>query len=104
SVPVGPAELPDTIVGPVVDEASRQKVLRYIEAGRREARLAYQADLGDLPRRGFFVPPTVFTDVPADDCIAREEIFGPVLAVTAAHNFDEALKIANSTEYALTGG
>lgn len=104
SIPVGPAEAPETVVGPVVDEASRQKVLGYLEKGRHEARLVYEADLGDLPERGFFVPPAVFADVPPGATIAREEIFGPVLAVIPVNSFDEALQVANGTEYALTGG
>lgn len=56
------------------------------------------------PETGYFVPPTVFTDISEDAVIAQEEIFGPVLAVIRAENFDNALKIANGTDYALTGG
>ncbi|GMU21319.1 MAG: proline dehydrogenase [Phycisphaerae bacterium] len=104
SVPVGPAENPETIVGPVVDASSQQKVLSYIEKGKQEARLVWSADLGDLPARGFFVPPTIFADVPPDACIAQEEIFGPVLAITAVESFEEAIQVANGTEYGLTGG
>ncbi|NLU22555.1 MAG: L-glutamate gamma-semialdehyde dehydrogenase [Phycisphaerae bacterium] len=104
SIPVGPAERPETVVGPVVDESSRQKVLAAIEQGRQEAKLVYKAVLGELAERGYFVPPTVFAEVPPGATIAQEEIFGPVLAVTTVANFDEALQVANGTEYALTGG
>ena len=57
-----------------------------------------------VPEGGYYVPPTIFSDVAADATIAQEEIFGPVLAVIKADNFDRALEIANSTDYALTGG
>jgi RHH-type proline utilization regulon transcriptional repressor/proline dehydrogenase/delta 1-pyrroline-5-carboxylate dehydrogenase len=104
SVPVGPAEDPATVVGPVIDDESRRRILRYIEAGRREGKLVFQADIGDLPQRGRFVPPTIFTGAAPQATIAQEEIFGPVVAVMAARDFEHALEIANGTPYALTGG
>jgi RHH-type proline utilization regulon transcriptional repressor/proline dehydrogenase/delta 1-pyrroline-5-carboxylate dehydrogenase len=104
SVPVGPAEDPATVVGPVIDAESRQRILRYIETGRREGKLEYQADIGDLAQHGHFVPSTIFTGVPPEAAIAQEEIFGPVVAVLAARDFEDALRIANGTPYALTGG
>lgn len=69
--------------------------------GKKEGKLAIQVS---TPETGYFVPPTVFTDISEDAVIAQEEIFGPVLAVIRAENFDNALKIANGTDYALTGG
>jgi len=101
SLNVGPADQPSTTVGPVVTEEARAGILRYIEQGKREATLAFQ---GPVPETGYFVPPTIFTDVRPEAVIAQEEIFGPVLAVIKAANFDEALAIANNTDYALTGG
>ncbi len=106
SLPVGDPSLPGTLVGPVIDESARKKILGFIEQGRRQSTLAFQAPLSDalLASGGYFVPPTVFTGVKPDHVIAREEIFGPVLAVLRARDLDEALALANDTDYALTGG
>ncbi len=104
SLPTGPADQSGTIVGPVIDADSRAKSLRYIGRGEREAKLVYHAELGELEGRGFFVPPTLFDHVPPGSSIAQEEIFGPVVAIIRAATFEEALAIANGTEYALTGG
>ncbi|MGH7387823.1 MAG: aldehyde dehydrogenase family protein, partial [Candidatus Methylomirabilales bacterium] len=103
SLKVGPPEDPGTVVGPLIDEEAYRKVLRYVEQGRREARLLLETDVSHL-KTGTYVGPTVFADVPPAATIAREEIFGPVLAVFRAAEFEEALEIANGTEYALTGG
>jgi RHH-type proline utilization regulon transcriptional repressor/proline dehydrogenase/delta 1-pyrroline-5-carboxylate dehydrogenase len=104
SLPVGPAEDPQTIVGPVIDEESQQRVLEYAALGRREGRQVLAVDVGPLAETGYFVGPHVFADVAPTARVAQEEIFGPILAVIAAKNLDEALAIANGTEYALTGG
>ena len=74
-----------------------------IEAGKREAKLAWQ---GQVPTdaNACFVPATIFTDVPPNSRLFREEIFGPVLAITKAKDFDEAIALANDSEFALTGG
>ena len=111
SLLVGPTELPETIVGPVIDESAQRKILRYINpspAHRQMERLIsqrlYSADLGGLTDRGFFVPPTIFTGVEPMHQIAQDEIFGPVLVVMEAKDFSEAIEIANGTDYALTGG
>ncbi len=104
SLKVGPAEDPGTRVGPVIDADARQRILGYIDKGKREARLAYAGDAGFLAAEGTYVAPHVFADVPPDAAIAQEEIFGPVLAVLRARDLDEALRIANGTSYALTGG
>jgi RHH-type proline utilization regulon transcriptional repressor/proline dehydrogenase/delta 1-pyrroline-5-carboxylate dehydrogenase len=101
SLAIGAPEEPSTIVGPVITEDARQRILAYIEIGKKEATLAFQ---GDTPIEGYFVPVTIFTNVPPTARITREEIFGPVLSVIKAANFDEALRIANESEYALTGG
>jgi RHH-type proline utilization regulon transcriptional repressor/proline dehydrogenase/delta 1-pyrroline-5-carboxylate dehydrogenase len=96
---------PGILVGPVIDAASRDKILGMIEQGRKEARVAFQAALpAAIPGAGYFVPPTVFVDVPRTASIAREEIFGPVVAVLKAGDLDEAFAIATEVDYALTGG
>lgn len=104
SLKVGPASDPATSVGPVIDEESFDRVHRYIETGKEEATLALAVDVGDLAERGYYVGPHIFTEVAPDARIAQEEIFGPVLAVIEAADMDEALRIANGTDYALTGG
>src|SRR5215468_7732227 len=102
SLRIGNPEQPGIMVGPVIDEAAYRRILDYIEIGKNEATLAYQAK--DLPPHGYFIPPTIFTDVKPHMRIAREEIFGPVLSVLKVRNLDEALEVANGTDYALTGG
>ncbi len=101
SLNVGPAELPGTKVGPVVDAAARDRILEYIEKGRLECEVALEMP---APEGGSFVGPVIFRDVSPDAVIAQEEIFGPVLAVLRAATFEQALAIANGTRYALTGG
>jgi RHH-type proline utilization regulon transcriptional repressor/proline dehydrogenase/delta 1-pyrroline-5-carboxylate dehydrogenase len=102
SVRVGNPEEPGIVVGPVIDEAAYRRILDYIEIGKSEATLAYQAK--DVPRHGYFIPPTIFTGVKPSMRIAREEIFGPVLSVIKVRDLDEAIEVANGTDYALTGG
>jgi RHH-type proline utilization regulon transcriptional repressor/proline dehydrogenase/delta 1-pyrroline-5-carboxylate dehydrogenase len=104
SLKVAPAEDPGCTVGPVIDEDARRRVLEYVDKGKKESRLVYAADIGALADEGYFVGPHIFADVPPAAAIAQEEIFGPVLAVIRAADLDEALKIANETPYALTGG
>lgn len=101
SLNVGLAELPSTKVGPVIDANAQSRIKDYIEKGQAEATVALEMP---VPETGYFVGPTIFTDVSPTATIAQEEIFGPVLAVIRAKNFDEALAIANGTLYALTGG
>jgi RHH-type proline utilization regulon transcriptional repressor/proline dehydrogenase/delta 1-pyrroline-5-carboxylate dehydrogenase len=102
SLRVGPAEEPGTFVPPLIDGEARRKVLRYIEIGRREGRVALEVP---APRgEGHFVGPVIFADVSPRATIAQEEIFGPVLVVIKARGFAEALEIALDTPYALTGG
>jgi RHH-type proline utilization regulon transcriptional repressor/proline dehydrogenase/delta 1-pyrroline-5-carboxylate dehydrogenase len=104
SLKVGPAEDPGTKVGPVIDADAQQRILGYVEKGKQEARIAYAGDVGFLAAEGCYVAPHVFGDVAPDSVIAQEEIFGPVLAVVKARDLDDALRIANGTAYALTGG
>ena len=104
SLQIGEAEDPATSVGPVVDAEAFERVQSYIEIGRREARVALAVDAAKLAERGFFIGPHIFADVPPNSRLAQEEIFGPVLAVIRAADFDEAIRIFNGTDYALTGG
>jgi len=105
SIRIGPADDPATTLGPVVDEASRDRVTRYIKLGEKESRLLAQAPVpASLDGRGNYVPATVFADCPPQGRLCQEEIFGPVLAVVPVKNMDEALHIADNTIYALTAG
>ncbi|HTR80555.1 MAG TPA: L-glutamate gamma-semialdehyde dehydrogenase [Bacteroidota bacterium] len=100
---VGPADAPENFMGPVINKGAQEKILRYVEQGLLEGgRLIFG---GKKPlENGFFIEPTIIADVQPRATIAQEEIFGPVLAVIRAKNFDHALEIANNTEYGLTGG
>ena len=102
SLRLGNPEEPGITVGPVIDETAYKRILETIEAGKREATLAYQAT--NVPNEGYFVPPTIFTDVKPSDRLARDEIFGPVLSVIKVRDLDEAVAVANDTDYALTAG
>ena len=102
SVRVGNPEEPGVTVGPVIDEAAYNRIQDYIAIGKSEATLAYQRE--DVPAKGFFIPPTIFTDVRPNMRIAREEIFGPVVSVIKVRDLDEAIPVANGTDYALTAG
>jgi RHH-type proline utilization regulon transcriptional repressor/proline dehydrogenase/delta 1-pyrroline-5-carboxylate dehydrogenase len=104
SLKIGPAEDPATQVGPLTDEDALAKVLRYQELGRKEARTVVLKDPGALADEGYFVGPAVFEVDSPRHALAQEEIFGPVLAVLSARDFNQALAIANDTPYALTGG
>jgi 1-pyrroline-5-carboxylate dehydrogenase len=90
-------------LGPVVNEAAYKNVLAYIEIGKSEGRLLTGGEPLTKPENGYYIAPTVFADVDPMARIAQEEIFGPVLAVIRSRNFDDALAIANNTEYGLTG-
>jgi len=97
---MGDVTQPETLIGPVVDENAMKKITRYIEIGKGEGRLVVG---GGNHGPGYFIEPTVIADVAPQARIAQEEIFGPVLAVIKAKDFDDALHIANDTEYGLTG-
>jgi len=103
SLVVGDPKAPQTVVGPVISSAAQQRILATIERGKASAHLAVQVEVAH-PSGGYFVGPTIFTDVAADDVLARQEIFGPVLSVMQADDFEQALQLANDSRYALTGG
>jgi 1-pyrroline-5-carboxylate dehydrogenase len=90
-------------MGPVINQAALESMLRYIEIGRKEGRLIAGGHAVSTPEGGYFLEPTVFADVAPDATLAQEEIFGPVLAVIKVESFEEGLQVANNTEYGLTG-
>jgi RHH-type proline utilization regulon transcriptional repressor/proline dehydrogenase/delta 1-pyrroline-5-carboxylate dehydrogenase len=105
AVVVGPAEDPETLVPALIDPEAQRRVLDYARVAKEQgARTAVALPVGPLVERGNFVGPHVFVGVKPGDRVAQEEIFGPVLAVIRARDLDEALAIANGTDYALTGG
>jgi 1-pyrroline-5-carboxylate dehydrogenase len=95
-----PTEL-GTDMGPVINGGAEKSILEYIETGKQEGRLLTGGRT--TSNDGYFIAPTVIADVGPKARLAQEEIFGPVLAVIKAKDFDEALEIANNTEYGLTG-
>ncbi len=109
---VGDPTQPGTDVGPVIDHDAAKKIHYYIERARSQSCLALAMEVPAALRDGFksvaatlpFVAPHIFSDVRPDHDIAREEVFGPVLAVLRADTFDDALRIANDSPYKLTGG
>jgi RHH-type proline utilization regulon transcriptional repressor/proline dehydrogenase/delta 1-pyrroline-5-carboxylate dehydrogenase len=101
---IGPPEDPGVSLGPVIEAQARQRIREVVSEGERSgARLALQCPVPDLGE-GYFVGSAIFTDVAPDSFLAQEEIFGPVLAVLQATDFEAAIAIANRTAYALTGG
>jgi len=98
---VGPTSSPENTVGPVINAGAEKKILEYVQTGEREGKLVAGGE--KAPGEGYFIRPTVIADVKPDARIAQEEIFGPVLAVLPARDYDEAVRIANGTEYGLTG-
>jgi len=101
SISIGPAESYDNFMGPLIDQDALDKVLNYIEIGKEEGTLLYGGK--KIEKGGFYLEPTIFTDIESHNRLAQEEIFGPVLALMRTDNFDHALEIANNTEYGLTG-
>jgi 1-pyrroline-5-carboxylate dehydrogenase len=98
---VGPPDDPANYMGPVISAGAHKSILEYIETGKREGRLI----AGGTPSSGdgFFIPPTVIADVDGKARIFQEEIFGPVLAVAKARDFNHAMQLANDSQYGLTG-
>ena len=107
AVPYGDPQRPDVIMGPVISSKQRERVLGLIEKGKAEgATLAVGGGrpAGDEFAKGWWVEPTLFTDVDNSMTIAQEEIFGPVLVVIPFEDEDDAVRIANDSKYGLSGG
>jgi len=100
-IAVGPSDDPNNYMGPVVSKSAMNTILNYIEVGKKEGKLLHGG--GRAPGDGYFIQPTIIADVDPMAKISQEEIFGPVLTVIKAKNFDHALEIANNTEFGLTG-
>ncbi len=96
-----PAE--NSNLGPVINKGALESMLRYIEIGKKEGRLIAGGRAPENDAGGYFLEPTVFDGIAPEAVLAQEEIFGPVLAVIEVANFEEGLKVANNTEYGLTG-
>ena len=92
----------DTYMGAVIDDKAFKKIREYIEVGKKEGRVVVGGNVEENGK-GYFVPPTIVADVKPEARLAQEEIFGPVLAFIKAKDYDDALRIANNTEYGLTG-
>jgi 1-pyrroline-5-carboxylate dehydrogenase len=90
-------------MGPVINDKAMKSILDYIDVGQKEGRLLTGGGPAREAGEGYFIQPTVIADVPPGARISQEEIFGPVLAVIKARNYDHALEIANNTEFGLTG-
>jgi RHH-type proline utilization regulon transcriptional repressor/proline dehydrogenase/delta 1-pyrroline-5-carboxylate dehydrogenase len=101
SIKIGPAEDPSNYMGPVVDKEAKERILKYIKIGKKEGTCLLSRE---VPEGGYYVPLTIFADIGPHHRIAQEEIFGPVLSIMKAKSFDEAIELANSTRFALTGG
>jgi 1-pyrroline-5-carboxylate dehydrogenase len=98
-----PDQGPKVSLGPVIDPDAMRKIMNYLEIGQEEGKLLLGGKRIATAENGYFIEPTIFGDVPGDARIAQEEIFGPVLTLIRAQDFDDALAIANSTDYGLTG-
>ena len=98
---IGPTDDPAYYMGPVISESARRSILKYIETGKSEGRLLTPER--PVEGEGYFIPPTIIADVESHARIFQEEIFGPVLAVTRATDFQHAIALANDSQYGLTG-
>ena len=103
SLKIGPPQLAGNLIGPVISQQAYERIHQTITAGKECATLLLDNTI-DRHASGHFISPVIFTDVSTDMPLAQEEIFGPVLSVMRTTDFSQALDIANSTRYALTGG
>jgi 1-pyrroline-5-carboxylate dehydrogenase len=98
---IGPSDQLENYMGPVISARARDTILDYIETGKKEGSLISGGVMAS--NDGYFIRPTVIADIDSKARIFQEEIFGPVLAVTKAKDFDHALELANDSDYGLTG-
>ena len=103
SIKMGPPDNPQNVMGPVISQHAYTNILNAIEKGKREATVVFN-DTASNSDQGYFISPTIFSEVTTQSWLAQNEIFGPVLSVMRAANFEQALTIANNSKYALTGG
>jgi 1-pyrroline-5-carboxylate dehydrogenase len=101
NIRIGRSDDPGNYMGPVISASARKTILQYIETGKQEGRMVAGGDAP--PEGGYFIMPTIIADVEPGARIFQEEIFGPVLAVTRARDFEHALEMANDSQYGLTG-
>ena len=100
-ITVGEPDNPAYYMGPVISAGAKKSIQRYVETGKTEGRVLTGGE--PAPGSGHFLQPTVIADVDSKARVFQEEIFGPVLAVAKAHDFDQALAMANDSQYGLTG-
>lgn len=101
---LGPGMEKGTTIGPVINKKAGDSIMAYIEKAKEQGAVIAQGGnkfKGGVYDKGFYIEPTLITDVTADMVVAKEEIFGPVLTVQKVDSFEEALKVANSSEYGL---
>lgn len=101
SLKIGLPEDPGTAIGPVIDSDAFARIQTAASRAKSEGRVLFETT---VPREGYFISPTIVEGISPDSWTAQNEIFGPVLAVIKVKTFDEALKVANGTDFALTGG
>jgi len=101
SMRIGEPEEPGSVLGPVIDEAAVKKITAYVEIGKKEGKAIVERK---VPEAGYFVGPVILIDTKPESRVATEEIFGPVLSIMRAKDIDGAIRLANDSQYALTGG
>jgi aldehyde dehydrogenase (NAD+) len=101
-LPLGPVTDPKSAVGPLISEASRSRITGALAKHGAKPFMTVELPMTDDYKHGYFLPPTVYRDVPVDAPLAREELFGPVLATFVAKDADEAIDIANAAQYGLS--
>jgi RHH-type transcriptional regulator, proline utilization regulon repressor / proline dehydrogenase / delta 1-pyrroline-5-carboxylate dehydrogenase len=97
---IGPAEDPQNYMGPVIDQKAQRSIKQYIDLAAAEGTILYRSE---VPGEGYYVPLTIVEGITPEKRLAQEEVFGPVLSVMRARDFDQALEWANGTRFALTG-
>jgi len=98
----GKAFLPASYISPVIDRESQTRLFKKIEEAKKDVKVLCEGE--KLSEEICYVPPVIFRDTPKDHFLMKDELFGPVIAATNVSSFDEALNVANDTNYALTGG
>jgi RHH-type transcriptional regulator, proline utilization regulon repressor / proline dehydrogenase / delta 1-pyrroline-5-carboxylate dehydrogenase len=104
SLRIGPPEDPAHLMGPVVDDEARRRILHYVELGKRDGRVILAREVRGEQGAGYYVGPVIIADPDPNSPVVTEEIFGPVIAVFRARDIEAALNLANGTPFALTGG